>query len=208
MYFVQAVWPDSWSSLCNTRDQAKLHWLQPSGYLTEPLATQWLTQRLIGVLKASYLTHQNNKYCYQAGPSHASFLCRPRMSLIFSLLLVGLSQTAYAYLPPVIHRCAFGATLTDRPVAAEIWWGEGQEEMGLSKKKKNLLPFCSLWENCNARKKAFSSNMLSCCWTVRLTDENKALCSISLNPTLSADYILISASILFPLLLLLVKQAW
>lgn len=101
-FFLQCVQPDSWSSLCDTGDSAQLHWLQPSGYLTQPLATQWLTQRLIGVLKASYLTHQNNKYCYQAGSSHAHFctaqecllsphscllaasicLCSPRMLLM------------------------------------------------------------------------------------------------------------------------------
>lgn len=102
--------------------QEKLHWLQPSGYLTQPLATQWLTQRLIGVLKASYLTHHNNKYRYQAGPSHDSFPRCPRMSLISSLLLVGLSQTAYACIPHLMHRCAFGATLTDIQVAIRIWW--------------------------------------------------------------------------------------
>lgn len=105
MYFVQSVWPDSRSSLCDTREQATLPWLQPSGYLTQPLATQWFTQRLIGVLKASYLTHQNNKYCYQAGPSHAWFLCRPRMCLISSLLCVGLCQAAYAHIPPALLHC-------------------------------------------------------------------------------------------------------
>lgn len=42
------------------------------------------------------------------------------MSLISSLLLVGLSQTAYARIPRVIHRCAFGATLTDSQVVSEI----------------------------------------------------------------------------------------
>lgn len=108
---------------CDTRDQAKLHWLQPSGYLTQPLATQWFTQRLIGALKASYLTHQNNKYCYQAGSPRASFLCHPRMCLISPLLLVGLSQTPYAHIPPVMHHCAFGASMTGRQVAAEKrWW--------------------------------------------------------------------------------------
>lgn len=94
--FFQHVPPDSWSSLCDTGGQAQLHWLQPSGYLTQPLATQWLTQRLIGVMKASYLTHQNNKYCYQAGSSRTSFLCRPRRSLVSSLPLVGSSQKPYA----------------------------------------------------------------------------------------------------------------
>lgn len=83
MPFAQPVWPCSRPSLSDTGEQAKLHWLQPSGYLTQPLATQWLTQRLIGVLKASYLTHQNNKYCYHAGsfsclvsvpPKNASYL--------------------------------------------------------------------------------------------------------------------------------------
>lgn len=159
MYFVQSVWPDSWSSLCDTRDQAELHWLQPSGYLTQLLATQWLTQRLIGVLKASYLTHQNNKCCYQAGPSHASFLCRPRMSLISSLLLVGLSQTAYAHIPGVIHRCPFGITLKDRQVVAKIWWRGFDPGVGLCKVSllKNMLPFFSHWKEWNARgKKSFS----------------------------------------------------
>lgn len=94
--FFQHVQPDSWSSLCDTGGQARLHWLQPSGYLTQPLATQWLTQRLIGVMKASYLTHQNNKYCYQAGSSRTSFLCRPRRSLVSSLPLAGSSQKPYA----------------------------------------------------------------------------------------------------------------
>ena len=47
------------------------------------MATQWLTQRLAGALKASYLAHQNNKYRYQAGPVHGLLLCRPRMSLIW-----------------------------------------------------------------------------------------------------------------------------
>lgn len=53
-------------------------------------------------------------------PFHVSFLCRPRMPLISSLLLVGLSQTAYAHIPPVINHFAFGVTLTDRKAAAEL----------------------------------------------------------------------------------------
>lgn len=106
-FFFQCVQPDSWSSLCDAGDQAQLHWLQPSGYLTQPLATQWLTQQLIGVLKASYLTHQNNKYCYQAGSSHASFLHRPRMSLVSWLVLVGSRHM------PAFTTHAFNATMID-----------------------------------------------------------------------------------------------
>lgn len=58
-------------------------------------------------------------------PFHVSFLCRPRMPLISSLLLVGLSQTAYAHIPPVINHFAFGVTLTDRKAAAELRLGGG-----------------------------------------------------------------------------------
>lgn len=61
---------------------------------------------------------------------------------------------------------------------------------------------------CQGKKSHFLPNMFSRVCTKRLTGENKALHSISLNPALSPDYILISASILLPLLLLLVKQAW
>lgn len=58
----------------------------------------------------------------------------------------------------------------------------------------------------NVTPEYFLLHMLSCCCAKRLTDENKALCPMSLNPSLSPDYIHISASILLPLLLLLVKQ--
>lgn len=70
MLLVQFVWPCSWL-LSVTQRKVKLHWLKPSDYLAQPLATQWLTQRLIGVLKTSYLTHHNNKHRYHAG----SFSC-------------------------------------------------------------------------------------------------------------------------------------
>lgn len=65
-------------------------------------------------------------------PFHVSFLCRPRMPLISSLLLVGLSQTAYAHIPPVINHFAFGVTLTDRKAAAELRLGGGVGDGGLT----------------------------------------------------------------------------
>lgn len=66
----------------------------------------------------------------------------------------------------------------------------------------------SLWEESNASKmkRHFLSSRLPCVCAKRLTDEKKPLCSISLNPALSPDYVLISASILL-LLLLLVKRS-
>lgn len=53
--------------VCDTKNEVKRLWLKPSDYLAGLLATQWLTQHLIGVLKASYLTHHNNKHRYHAG---------------------------------------------------------------------------------------------------------------------------------------------
>lgn len=207
MCFVQSVWPDSWSSLCDTGDQAELHWLQPSGYRTQPLATQWLTQRLIGVLKASYLTHQNNKYCYQAGPSRASFLCCPRMPLISSLLLVGLSQTAYAPHSPCNTPLCFWC-YPDSQTGCNWEGGYTVAHVLVGRKKAfKIIKSASILQPPGGCKKThifFPTSTPS----KRLTDENKSLCCISLNPALSPDYIPISASILLPLLLLVVKQAW
>lgn len=64
--------PDGSCPMCvcvhvHEKNEAKLHWLSHLAISLSPLATQWLTQRLIGVLKASYLTNQNNKRRYHAG---------------------------------------------------------------------------------------------------------------------------------------------
>lgn len=177
--------------VCDTNNRAKLHWLQPSGYLAQPLATQWLTQRLIAVLKASYLTHKNNKRRYHT----ASF------SWLVSMLLKNASYLA----PTLINSCfVFQPWPAERIQLCYDW-------------RSNP---CAAWEevrnheipsiHCSFLKKKvhLPRKPVFLLLRGRLTAENKALRSMSLNLALSPDYTCISVPILLPLLLLLVNKVW
>lgn len=94
------------------KNEAKLHWLSHLAISPSPLATQWLTQQLIGVLKASYLTHQNNKRLLSCWLFLLSLFCATQECLLsLPLLFVGLSQTAYAHIPLARNCCTSGETL-------------------------------------------------------------------------------------------------